>query len=245
MTKSCPYCGNVVDDHIGKCPRCGLDFANRAMPQATPPSSSPGSPGGFPTAPDPFSSPGIWNPSKGQPVLQPVRSGNAGRRIAIALAAMLVVGGIAAAFFFVTDRVTRGLDPARPVIDATNIEIPTIGGGGNGGKGGGKGGSGDGETGEVGSSRELFRRMKRNGAECTGYNQVIESSTVDAASCFAGTEAWTIQIFFDDLSYDAVVANYTNSDDIQVAYGGNWTVLVQTKQSAKRIARALDGDWST
>jgi hypothetical protein len=127
------------------------------------------------------------------------------------------------------------------------IDIPTEDTGG-GGKGKDKdkdnGGPSKQESLEVNGSRALFRLMNKGGAECTGYNQVIDSTTVDAASCFAGTEAWTIQVFFDDLSYDAVVANYTSSDSIDVAYGGNWTVLVQTEKSARKIARATGGDWS-
>jgi hypothetical protein len=240
MSKSCPYCGNVVDDHIGKCPRCGLDFANRP---AQPVTTTPSSPGGFPTAPDPFSSPGIWNPSKGQPVLKPVRAGTAGRRIAIAAAILLVAGLLGGAFFYVTKQVTKSLDPGAPESRDLHIVVPSVvlddpGGGGkdNGGKGG--------ESLEVSGSRELFLLMKQNGAKCTGFNQVIESSTVDAASCFAGTEVWTIQVFFDDLSYDAVVANYRASDTITVAYGGNWTVLVQTEKSARKIAHATGGRWS-
>jgi hypothetical protein len=233
MSKSCPYCGTIVEDHLGKCPKCGLDFANRP---AQPTNVTQTSPGGFPTAPDPFSSPGIWNPSKGQPVLQPVRTGNVGRTIAIIAAVVLVLGIAGAVFFYVTREVADNFDfdePARPPVIRT---APN-------GNGGDKGPSKQ-ERLEVKGSRALFRLMNENGAKCTGYNQVIDSATVDAASCFAGTEAWTIQVFFDDLSYDAVVANYTASDTIDVAYGGNWTVLVQTEKSARKIARATGGDWS-
>jgi hypothetical protein len=244
MSKACPYCGNVVDDHVGKCPRCGLDFANRTMQPATSTSSSPGSPGGFPTAPDPFSSPGIWNPDKGQPVLQPVRTSNVGRRIAIATMVLIVLGGLGALFFYVTKEVTKRLDDDPPGVGASIvIESPRAGNGNGGGNGKG-GGGGNKEDLSVSGSRELFRLMKKNGAACTGYNQVIETSVVDAASCFAGTEAWTIQVFHDELSYDAVVANYRSNDGIDVAFGGNWTVLVQTEKSARKIARATGGDWS-
>ena len=246
MTKSCPYCGSVVDDHIGKCPKCGLDFANRPA-QATPStSSSPGSPGGFPTAPDPFSSPGIWNPSKGQPVLQPVRTGNAGRRIAIAFAAMVVVAGLVAGFLYVTRKVADELDrpPPNGAFPGTEF-IPRETDNGNG-KGSGKGGGPGNKNGpaEVANSRELYRLMNRNGAKCTGFNKVVATAQVDTASCFAGTEAWTILVFFQDIAYDAVVSNYIATDAIDVAYGGNWTVIVQSEKSAKRIARALGGEWS-
>ena len=234
MSTSCPYCGTVVEDHLGKCPRCGLDFANRPSQPVT---STPTSPGGFPTAPDPFSSPGIWNPSKGQPVLKPVRTGTAGRAVAIIAATILVLGGIGAAIFFVTREVTDAFDPDEP---NPPVVQPTRGS--NGGRDKDK--PSKQERLEVSGSRQLFRLMNREGAKCTGYNQVIDTTTVDAASCFAGTEAWTIQVFFDDLSYDAVVANYTATDSIDVAYGGNWTVLVQTEKSARKIARATGGDWS-
>ncbi|HEY7874879.1 MAG TPA: hypothetical protein VIG64_07120 [Actinomycetota bacterium] len=246
MSKACPYCGNVVDDHIEKCPRCGLDFANRTMQPATSTPSSPGSPGGFPTAPDPFSSPGIWNPAKGQPVLQPVRTSNFGRRITIATIALIVLGGLGALFFYVTKEVTKRLDDDPPANGGNIVlESPLGAGNGNGnGNGNGKGGGGNQEDLSVSGSRELFRQMNRNGAKCTGYNQVIETSIVDAASCFAGTEAWTIQVFHDDLSYDAVVANYRSNDGLDVAFGGNWTVLVQSEKSARKIARATGGDWS-
>jgi hypothetical protein len=236
MSKSCPYCGNVVDDHIGKCPRCGLDFANRSAGPA--PNTTQTSPGGFPAAPDPFSSPGIWNPDKGQPVLQPVRTSNLGRRITIVATTLLVLGVAGAVFFYVTKEVTRNLDRPTGVGVTGGATITTDG------NGGGKRGGGREENLDVSGSRELFRLMNRNGAKCTGFNQVIESTTVDAASCFAGTEAWTIQVFFDDLSYDAVVANYRATDSIDVAFGGNWTVLVQTEKSARKIARAMKGDWS-
>lgn len=239
MSKSCPYCGTVVEDHLGKCPRCGLDFANRPAQPAT---STQTSPGGFPTAPDPFSSPGIWNPSDGQPVLKPVRTGTAGRTIAILAAALLVLGLIGGAFYYVTREVTDmfgGEDSAPPAGADEDITIISNQGGKHEDEGPSKQ-----ESLEVRGSRELFRTMNREGAKCTGYNQVIDTTTVDAASCFAGTEAWTIQVFFDEFSYDAVVANYRASDAIDVAYGGNWTVLVQTPKSARKIARATGGDWS-
>jgi len=240
MSKSCPYCGTIVEDHLGKCPRCGLDFANRpAQPTTTPQSS----PGGFPTAPDPFSSPEIWDP-KGQPVLKPVRTSRVGRTIAIVAAALLILGGIGVAFFVVTREVTDAFDSD----DVVNPIDPPGGGSTAGGGGKDKDNDKDGpsrqESLEVKGSRALFRLMNKEGAKCTGYNQVIDSTTVDAASCFAGTEAWTIQVFFDDLSYDAVVANYRASDSIDVAYGGNWTVLVQTEKSARKIARATGGEWT-
>lgn len=238
MSKSCPYCGTVVEDHLGKCPRCGLDFANRP---AQPTTTTQTSPGGFPTAPDPFSSPGIWNPSKGQPVLKPVRTSNTARTIAIIAAAILVLGAIGAGFFLVTREVTDAFgDPeVNPIDVGEATEAP-----GGKDKDEDKDPPSKQERLEVNGSRALYRLMRKEGAKCTGYNQVIDSTTVDAASCFAGTEAWTIQVFFDDLSYDAVVANYRATDTIDVAYGGNWTVLVQTEKSARKIARATGGEWS-
>lgn len=243
MSKSCPYCGTIVEDHLGKCPRCGLDFANRPAQPAT---TTQTSPGGFPTAPDPFSSPGIWNPSKGQPVLKEVRTGKTGRTIAILAAAVLALGLIGAVFYYVTREVTDAFgenDPPPPP-GAGDIDIiRTDPGGKEENRDKDKAPSKQ-ESLEVRGSRELFRIMNREGAKCTGYNQVIDTTTVDAASCFAGTEAWTIQVFFDELSYDAVVANYRATDLIDVAYGGNWTVLVQTEKSARKIARATGGSWS-
>jgi hypothetical protein len=89
--------------------------------------------------------------------------------------------------------------------------------------------------------RETFEAMIDGGAPCDNYDLVVETSIVSAATCFAGTEVWTIQVYFDDVAYDAVIAGYTGNDSIHVAYGGNWTVLTQSKASSRKIAKALDG----
>jgi hypothetical protein len=159
------------------------------------------------------------------------------RRAFVVLVALAVAAGVVVLFFVVTKQVRKGLDNAtNPGTVSVSVPVAPLPHEGKGGTG-----RDDSSSGDYADARAVYKAMNAHGAKCTQYNEVVNSSVVSAATCVSGTEYWTIQVFFDDLSYNAVVSNYKSSDTIHVAYGGNWTVLTQTKEGARRIAEALDG----
>jgi hypothetical protein len=240
MSKPCPSCGRDLDDDAAVCKYCGTNVARLSM---SPPGQGQQGPIVQPgRAPDEFSSGPFSSPPGMLPVI-----GKTTRRVILAVIALLAVGGVVVVFFLVTHTVRRGLDAIDPVSKGTLIDTDPNGGGKGGGADNGaggsdNGGSGSGEaSGEFGGARAVFREMNADAVLCKRFNSVVDSSIVSAGTCFAGAEPWTIQVFFDDLSFDAVVSNYVSSDTIHVAYGGNWTVLTQSKASSQKIAKALGG----
>lgn len=169
--------------------------------------------------------------------------GKTARRVGVFVIALLVIGAIAALIYFVTPQVRRQLgklggDDADVTTDHGVFPRPddTAKSGGGSGKDGGGDSSNEYET-----AAAVVRDLRGTDAACKRYDDVVNTTVVSAGVCYFGTEIWTIQVFLDDLSYDAVVSNYVASDTVHVAYGGNWTILTQTKSSAKKIASALDG----
>jgi hypothetical protein len=223
MKRPCPTCGRPVKAKATVCGYCGTDLTGRfsnpdSTPRTNPTAASP--------APDPFS-----NPSGMLPMI-----GRTTKTVIVFVVALGVIAGAVVLFLFITKQVRRGLDSAGAAATSSPRTIIIDENEGQGSDSGNPD-----ESRDLSGAREAWREMNANGAPCKSFNLVVETTLVSAASCFAGTEAWTIQVFFDDLSYDAVVANYTSNDTIHVAYGGNWTVLTQSKASSKKIAKALHG----
>lgn len=256
MTQTCPVCRQTLTDEARACPFCGTDLSESGAAAAPPPtagfpppgsqpvggvaSPNPGQTGPYAQPPGagfpPASQPGGGDPFTQPPGMIPVVP-KIVKRAVIALVVLAAIGGLVVGFLAVTKNVTHHFEGvlARPSPNAA-VNI----GGGKGGSG--KGASGGTDSGEdMSGAREVFREMNANGAPCDRYSEVVDTDIVSAAVCYSGLEVWTIQVFFDDLSYNAVVANYKSSDTIHVAYGGNWTVLTQNKSSARKIAAALGG----
>jgi hypothetical protein len=230
MKQPCPTCGKPQKRRAKVCDYCGTDLTGRLANPATPGS------GGISSSP-PIPQPGPFSSPTGMvPVLGRTTKTIIGFVIAAAVIAGAVVG-----FFVVTKQVRKGIDAVRNVVTVAPPE-QSSGVGDSGGKPGGKPGTGSGDSSrDFKGARDMFKAMADGGAKCGNYDLVVETTVVSAATCFAGTEVWTIQVFLDDLSYDAVVNSYKENESIHVAYGGNWTVLTQTKASSKKIAKALDG----
>ena len=259
MKTNCPTCGHPLKRRAKVCDYCGRDLTGAT---ANPPTPTPGSgfpqtptPGsGFPPTPTPGSgfprtpTPGAAFPQgpMGQPQgpfstptgISP-GAGRTVRNVIVFIVAAGVIAGAVLLFFFVTKQVRKGIDTvagvdvASPLEDTSSSNKP-------GGAGKPGGGSGDASQ-EFKGARETFNAMNAHGAKCKNFDLVVETDIVSAATCFAGAEPWTIQVFLDDLSYDAVVDSYKSHDSVHVAYGGNWTVLTQSRESSKKIAKALGG----
>lgn len=137
------------------------------------------------------------------------------------------VGGTVAIFAFVGNEVDN-------VIDQVNIPDFNVNG---------PGGSSDALTGpgSFKTGKALVAALNDGGFDCKRYNLITENQSLEAGTCFAGAESVSIQVYYDKLSFDSVVSNYISNDSIHIAYGKNWTVLVQTPKSAKKAAKALDG----
>ena len=238
MKRPCPTCGRPVGRRAKVCDYCGRDLTGGLANPPTPQTSA-GAPSPPIPQPGPFSSPtGVV------PVL-----GRTTKTIIVFVLAAGIIAGAVFLFFFLTKQVRRGIDTvAGKTASPPAIVVPTEGGkGGKDDKGGGSNGGGSGGAGsgdqsqEFKGARAVFDEMLANGAKCKNFDVVIDTDIVSAATCFAGLEPWTIQVFFDDVSYDAVVSNYVSSDSLHVAYGGNWTVLTGSKSSSRKIAKALGG----
>ena len=91
------------------------------------------------------------------------------------------------------------------------------------------------------TARELFKDMNANGLDCKNFSLITENQSLQAGSCTSEAVPLSIQVFYDELSYNSVVGNYRTNDAINVAFGSNWTVLAPTKKDARRVAQALDG----
>ena len=91
------------------------------------------------------------------------------------------------------------------------------------------------------NARTLVADLNKNGLKCNQFDLVTENTALQAASCLSGTDPLTIQVMYDQLSYDSIVSGYKKQKDLNVAYGTNWTVITPTPQLAKKVARALDG----
>ena len=159
--------------------------------------------------------------------------------IVILVVVLAVVGGVGALIFYVSGQIDKSFDAVRDIDIPVNL-TPGNGGGGSGNGGNGTGGSSD-KSKDYSSSRDLFQDMTAHGARCKGFDEVTANSVVSAGICFNGTETWTIQVYFTDSAYNAVLNGYLGSDATQAAYGSNWIVLVQERKSAKEIAKALNG----
>ena len=146
-----------------------------------------------------------------------------------------VLAGVGALIFYVSGQIDKSFDSVREI---GNVQIESTPG--NGGSGSGTGGSGD-RSKDYAGAREVFREMNAHGARCKRFDSAADTEIVSAGICFDGLEAWTIQVFFTDISYNAVLNGYLDNDAVEAAYGGNWIVLTQSRKSAKAIAKALDG----
>lgn len=164
------------------------------------------------------------------------RGGFDGLRAFIIIMTLIITGGTVVIFLMVGNEVS---DVIHNIPDFTN---PFTQGGDNpgGGNQGGGGSLSDG-PGAFQTAKAVAVAMNKNGLECKNYDLVTENTALQAGTCFAGAAPLTIQVFYDQLSYDAVVSNYRSNNAIHVAYGTNWTVLAPTPKDAKRAAKALDG----
>jgi hypothetical protein len=160
--------------------------------------------------------------------------GRATRTIIVFVVTAAIIAGAVFLFFFITKQVRKGLDSASGVgATISPFEIPSaITDPADGPQDGGR---------EFKGADQMYKAMKAGGARCDNYDLAIESDIVSAATCFAGTEVWTLQVFLDDASWAPVVSGYKSNESVHIAYGGNWVVLTQTKASSKKIAKALDG----
>lgn len=163
------------------------------------------------------------------------RSGFGGLRAFIIIMTLIVTGGTLAIFLMVGSKVGEVIDD---IPDFTN---PFTQGGDNPGGGQGGGGSLSDGPGAFKTAKAVAVAMNKNGLKCKNYDLVTTNTALQAGTCFAGAAPLTIQVFYDQLSYDAVVNNYRSNNAIHVAYGTNWTVIAPTPKDAKRVAKALDG----
>ena len=168
------------------------------------------------------------------PAGSPSRSGFGGIRALIIIMTLVITGGTVVIFLMVGNEVSDVIDEipnfASPFTQGTD----------------GSGGGSQGETltsrpGAYKTAKALAADMNGNGLKCKDFSLVTENTALQAGTCFAGATPLTIQVFFDELSYNAVVNNYKSNDAIHVAYGSNWTVLAPSPKDAKRVAKALDG----
>ena len=168
------------------------------------------------------------------PTVGSARSGFGGLRAFIIIMALVITGGTVAIFLMVGNEVDEVIDSIPNFSDAFT-------------QGGGVPGDGDEEgslanrPGAYKTARALFKDMKANGLECVNFSLITENQSLQAGTCTSEAEPLTIQVFYDELSYNAVVGNYRTNDAIHVAYGTNWTVLSPSPKGAKRTAKALDG----
>ncbi|HYN37598.1 MAG TPA: hypothetical protein VEV82_11575, partial [Actinomycetota bacterium] len=163
------------------------------------------------------------------------RSGFGGLRAFIIIMTLIVTGGTLAIFLMVGSKVGEVIDD---IPDSTN---PFTQAGDNPGGGQGGGGSLSDGPGAFKTAKAVAVAMNKNGLKCKNYDLVTTNTALQAGTCFAGAAPLTIQVFYDQLSYDAVVNNYRSNNAIHVAYGTNWTVIAPTPKDAKRVAKALDG----
>ena len=234
MKRPCPTCGTPVSRRAKVCPYCGRDLTGGLVNPPTPQSSA-GAPSPPIPQPGPFSSPtGVV------PVI-----GRTTRTIIILIVVAGLLAGATYLFFFVTKQVRREIGSVSGTVVGSPLIIEPEGGavGGHGHKGGsGGGGRPAGGSPDFKGPRDFFDELNADKQLCGNFDLVVETDIVSAATCFAGAEPWTIQIFFDDASYDAVVSNYRSSDSLHVAYGGNWVVLTQSLESSRKIAKAVGGN---
>ena len=137
------------------------------------------------------------------------------------------VGGTVAIIALVGNEVDSVLD---------QVDIPDFDANGPGGSSDALTGPGSFKTGKA-----LVGALNEGGFSCKRYNLITENQSLQAGTCFAGAESVSIQVYYDKLSFDSVVSNYISNESIHIAYGKNWTVLVQSPKSAKAAAKALDG----
>ena len=66
------------------------------------------------------------------------------------------------------------------------------------------------------TARALFKDMNANGLDCKNFSLITENQALQAGSCTSETVPLTIQVFYDELSYNSVVGNYRTNDAIHV-----------------------------
>ena len=142
----------------------------------------------------------------------------------------------AAFVFFIGNEVDNVVDSAFD--EAGKLDIPSI----EVDAGGGDGKSTITGKGSYKTARALAADLNANGVKCGQFDLVTENDALQAATCFVDeTTPLTIQVMYDQLSYDSIVDGYKKQKDLAVAYGTNWTVIAPTPAIAKGVATALDG----
>ena len=174
------------------------------------------------------------------PILAARRSGSGGLRAFIIITVLVITGGALAIIFMVGNTVNNVNEAFDSVPNFTDAFTQDTGGNEIPGVDDGEDSLAN-RPGAYKTARALFKDMKANGLECVNFSLITENQTLQAGTCTWEAVPLTIQVFYDDLSYNAVVGNYRTNDAIQVAYGTNWTVLSPTPEGAKRTAKALDG----
>ena len=162
------------------------------------------------------------------------RSGFGGLRTFIIIMTLIITAGTLAIILMVGNQVENAFD------DIPNLTNPFTQGADNPGSGQEGESISDG-PGAFQTAKAVAAAMNKNGLKCKNYDLVTTNDALQAGTCFAGPTPLTIQVFYDQLSYDAVVNNYRSNNAIHVAYGTNWTVLAPTPRDAKHAAKALDG----